>query len=96
MTFSFIDPWDLWRSLIYLLSCSYSRQRQQSQKNPLESQVAPCAVKPLLQRMSAAAYAAAAYGDGFPSKRERDVGICRSSLNLRRIAEVRVDRANHF
>src|SRR5277367_5063704 len=77
-------------------SFGHSSQRQQRQKDALESQVASTAVEPLLQGVGSATHAATADGDGFPAQRQWNIGVRGGALDLCRVAQVRIHGANHL
>src|SRR4029077_19750254 len=77
------------------LQCSPGKA-EHSQQNALESKLAPAAIEPFLQGVGSATGATTAYGDGLESERQRDVGVGGSALNLGRVSQLRVHRADYL
>src|SRR5215469_5674394 len=64
----------------------HSRQCQNDQQNPLQTQLASGGIKPFLQRVGAAAPSPGAECNGFAAQGYRDISIGGGALSLRGIA----------
>ncbi len=77
-------------------SFPHPRECQHSQQNPFQCEFAPVGIEPFLQSMRAAARAATADGNRFKPKGQRNVGVGRCALHLRRIRQLRIHGAHNL